>query len=814
MKRKGLILVLIALVCLLFALPSNNASAADEQTATLTFDANKTNRKSFSDSQQIWEQDGIVFTNNKGTGSNIADYGAPVRLYANSEIVVEHSSDRMVSILFDCNSNTYANDLKTSIGAMSGVTVSVSNDKVTVKFANEIDIFNITLTKQLRLDTLTVTYAIGELGEVVDTTPTDIQNIVIGYYNKGVYTKKSQIYYSDAAKTEFAMNFKGTLTTDRTTYYNDTYLLMGDFDGGFDEINSGYRTADDNMNHFVYNPTVEGFVDKDYISVKNTSIADYYIALDDMIIDGYFNGWVKDGDMYTYTIKTEDEDGNAISKDSFYKGIVEPKLHDFLWFTAPCLEDSIFSRPEHENYITQHGIKLIIEQKNGNFGEYLSLRITVTDLNVGIVRNDDDTSVELTLSEARIYKNNISFDENCISAKAASNLPVGTKVALGKTITCIEYRPSYLLLTDGETQFKVTSLKNVSLNDSFNFEGKITKNGASLEFNTATATNIVKGNVDTIENVSIKDIIDSEYNLTQPVTFIGVIRDVEDSKITIADVDGNTISCNKPSGTVSVGTIVLVSGLVDYYNSSKTYEISDATYSEYTVSTEDEMKYQQLVDENEISFLQISTSGTDSFKVSVLGKYGSSIAWSANNDIVKVDKEGNVTFERGEDDITVTLTAKIGNASKTFNFTIAASSPEEGDEPVLVEKTATLSFANKAQRTEFTTAKQVWEQNGIKLINNKASSTNNVADYASPARFYAGSEIVIDVQNISKIVFDCNSTSYATALKNSLGTVTGATVTVSSDKVTVTFSSNVDSFKISKLTAQVRMDSISVTYLG
>ena len=49
-------------------------------------------------------------------------------------------------------------------------------------------------------------------------------------------------------------------------------------------------------------------------------------------------------------------------------------------------------------------------------------------------------------------------------------------------------------------------------------------------------------------------------------------------------------------------------------------------------------------------------------------------------------------------------------------------------------------------------------------------------------------------------------------MKNSIGTVSGATVSVSSDKVTVTFTTAVESFTVAKLTAQVRIDSITVTY--
>lgn len=127
---------------------------------------------------------------------------------------------------------------------------------------------------------------------------------------------------------------------------------------------------------------------------------------------------------------------------------------------------------------------------------------------------------------------------------------------------------------------------------------------------------------------------------------------------------------------------------------------------------------------------------------------------------------------------------------------------------------ATLSFANKAQRTSFSTTQQIWKQNGITFTNDKATSSNAVADYANPVRLYAGSKVTVAADgNITKIVFDCNSSSYATAMKNSIGTVSGATVAVSSDKVTVTFTTAVESFVVAKLTAQVRMDSMDVTYI-
>ena len=184
------------------------------------------------------------------------------------------------------------------------------------------------------------------------------------------------------------------------------------------------------------------------------------------------------------------------------------------------------------------------------------------------------------------------------------------------------------------------------------------------------------------------------------------------------------------------------------------------------------------------------------------------------NGVLTIRAEANTATEA----LNATLYVRSGDLEQTITISQAAyvEPGEGGDETVLVEKTASLSFDNKAQRTTFSTTQQIWEQNGIKLTNDKASSTNDVADYAKPARFYAGSKLTLDAPGaIKSIIFDCNSSSYATAMKNSVGTVAGATVTVSSDKVTVVFTeATAVQFVVAKMTAQVRMDSLTVTYMG
>ena len=139
------------------------------------------------------------------------------------------------------------------------------------------------------------------------------------------------------------------------------------------------------------------------------------------------------------------------------------------------------------------------------------------------------------------------------------------------------------------------------------------------------------------------------------------------------------------------------------------------------------------------------------------------------------------------------------------------------DTPAGVEiSTASLSFADKANRTAFDTNQQVWEQNGVILTNDKGASTSNVADYSNPARFYKSSKITITAPGqITKIEFTANSASYATALQSSIASDANVTVTVSGAIVTVTFAEAVDSFVIASLTGgQVRMNSLVVSYIA
>ena len=182
------------------------------------------------------------------------------------------------------------------------------------------------------------------------------------------------------------------------------------------------------------------------------------------------------------------------------------------------------------------------------------------------------------------------------------------------------------------------------------------------------------------------------------------------------------------------------------------------------------------------------------------------ITWTVNGEtvtgtyaIVQTDADQFLT-------VVATITAGTETATKEFTVKIAAISNVTISE-------LTMSFADATGRTTSTTTQQIFVQNGITFTYNKGSYNNNLAEYVNPMRCYAGTSITIEAgsKTITKIVFECNSNSYAEALVNSIGSMSGVTVTQSAKVVTVEFADGVTSFNIAKLSAQVRINKFTVS---
>lgn len=153
------------------------------------------------------------------------------------------------------------------------------------------------------------------------------------------------------------------------------------------------------------------------------------------------------------------------------------------------------------------------------------------------------------------------------------------------------------------------------------------------------------------------------------------------------------------------------------------------------------------------------------------------------------------------------VTAAIEELDTMAQFGLVFDEEESGGQ---VETAVSISFADVANRTEFSTTKQVWEQNGITVTNNKGKSTTNVADYSNPARFYKGSEIIIsnDVE-FSKVVINAvsgNSTPPSS--------VEGGEVSINGTTITITLDAPVTELTFVNDQAQLRAYSIDVYVMG
>ena len=104
---------------------------------------------------------------------------------------------------------------------------------------------------------------------------------------------------------------------------------------------------------------------------------------------------------------------------------------------------------------------------------------------------------------------------------------------------------------------------------------------------------------------------------------------------------------------------------------------------------------------------------------------------------------------------------------------------------------------------------QVWAVDGLKITNAKAESTQPIADYVNPARFYANTSLTFETTNSAKITKIVITTTGGKNFSASQ-TVEGATITVNGTTTTIVLDTPATSFTIAKLVAQARVSQMVV----
>ena len=154
MKMRKLVAVLMAVLMLCCIIPF---SAMADGNATIDF-TDKANRTAYSTQQQVWEQNGITITNDKGAStSNVGDYGGegyPARFYKSSTVTIEYPG--MTSIVIECR-DLEAKYVNGWADSAANATATVDGGVVTIVFAEAVDSFTWEpLTSQSRAYSITV----------------------------------------------------------------------------------------------------------------------------------------------------------------------------------------------------------------------------------------------------------------------------------------------------------------------------------------------------------------------------------------------------------------------------------------------------------------------------------------------------------------------------------------------------------------------------------------------------------------------------------------------------------------------------------
>ena len=141
------------------------------KTATISF-ASTAQRTSYSTTQQVWENEGVVFTNDKAKSTtNVADYSNPVRLYKSSTITIS-APGNITKVEFNSSTGEYLANLKNSLTGYSA-----NNNSVVMELDGSSNSVTYTLSGgQVRLNSLTVTYVGG------DYVPPVLESISISGY--------------------------------------------------------------------------------------------------------------------------------------------------------------------------------------------------------------------------------------------------------------------------------------------------------------------------------------------------------------------------------------------------------------------------------------------------------------------------------------------------------------------------------------------------------------------------------------------------------------------------------------------------------
>ncbi|MCR5348896.1 MAG: hypothetical protein K6E59_04735, partial [Bacilli bacterium] len=229
------------------------------------------------------------------------------------------------------------------------------------------------------------------------TVGDDLSSLLTSYIDSNTYTKKTAIYLNETALATYGAHFHaGAVNRTRmTTYYDETSggaLLMGDYDGTFSHINSGYYSGTTYANdgyHYVYNG--DGSSTADLFSNRRneqnwhpgTTIKAQYENLSSLAtyVAAHSGDWSEADGVYTHQIVN-------LSEEDY-----DQTLHHFQYFAAPMLLDQTLE----SHFLSP--TRIVVQAAP----EYLSIRLYTASTDSGKMSLPASSEGDYLLSEARVH---------------------------------------------------------------------------------------------------------------------------------------------------------------------------------------------------------------------------------------------------------------------------------------------------------------------------------------------------------------------------------------------------------------------------
>ena len=312
-------------------------------------------------------------------------------------------------------------------------------------------------------------------------------------------------------------------------------------------------------------------------------------------------------------------------------------------------------------------------------------------------------------------------------------------------------------------------------------------------------------------------------NVGDPYEVKGVVAAVNAQSFLLSDETGLILVYKGYDWTADVkaGDEVVVSGITTTYAGAVQFDKS-CTYTKgaakgYTLPTANELdgaKVTEIATKEGVTVEYVKVTG--SLSVSS-GKYYN-LAIEGTEFIGSITYPADAEYVKGLDGKILEVTGFYTgiSSSKYFNILytdiqVVGEAPEESTPElpsVDAVLTATISFSNVANRTSQDGNSQVWEENGVKVTNNKGASTSNVADYADPARFYKSSDLIIEYgKDIKKVVIKCK---FDDKQLQDGDTFDGLTLVVNGLECTLIADTPAKVVTLTKLPRQIRVTEIEI----